>query len=888
MYCDKMFFDLNIESGELNMKKFLSCFSRSFVFLLALGIVTSLLTVGRTALAEEITADRGVLEYLTALNVIGEYRNDNEWYNDYILRGEVAKLGCGMLNAAEIAEGSEYEKIFADVEAGSLNAQYINYISRIGLACGSGGMFYPKDKITYSEFVKIIMGVLGYMPEAEANGGYPMGYISIARRVGILDRDFVQDEYITRKSAYQMAVKAMEIDIMNYTGETSDAGNFQVVKGDNLLKCYHDIRTEEGVVTANRHTSLFSTDGVGENYIRLEDRKYRTIVSNADMFLGYAVKAYINSDDTIIYLSEDNNDTISVLASNISDATTKSRFVYYPTEDDAKTSNCAIDENASVIYNERYVAKAYTNLITDGDLMPRTGNVVLVDNNGDRKYDVVFISAYDTFVVNSATEEGMKIHIKNSDASIDCSGDEIYITDKFGNPLSLASLGEWNILAVAESRDKKSVSIIVLDNSVTGTLTEIGKDYLKIDGAEYKISKSFDYDAYKTEVGKRAVFYFDIENAVAAINYTNSSEFYGYLIKAQLTGVFNDSLLLKVFTENNDIKVYTCTKNITYNKYSDNMKLTPADMYKAIAEKGGSQLIKYVLNDNGELKELQLTTQGGDKEAFSLDFKGDSAHYVVGMINYKYFIPDTVKIFSVPEDKTDEDSYFIAAKKSLTGDKRYDNVELYDIDENNFVGAVVMNLGDAVDSGERGLIVDEIYTGIDEDDQPCTMLAGYYNGQYTTLAFAEDNIETLSEGVWGYDGVKSSELKCGDVIQVTKNAVGEINKFRLIFRPDPDVGYMYKNGTENTNVSKESFKHTSVIAAYSKVARKSTKSIIYDSENEKVINIQSPKTVPIVYVYDAKARTPLRVGQSNDIEAGDNILVLYNWSTVREIVIYRY
>lgn len=715
------------------MKRFLSYFSRGLIFLLALRTVASLVPVDRKVLAEEITADKTVLEYLTVVNVIDGYQNDNEWYNDYILRGEVAKLGCGMLNAAMIAENSEYEKTFTDVEAGSLNAQYINYVNRIGLVCGNGGSFYPKDKITYSELVKIIMGVLGYKPEAEAEGGYPVGYISLARRVGILDKNFAQDEYVTRKSAYQMAAKAMEADIMNYVGGTLESSNFQVMKGDNLLNRCHSISIEKGIVTANRHTSLFSADGAGENYISLEEEKYRTTVSNADMFLGYAVKAYINSDDTIVYLSEDNNDTISVLARNISDATTKSRLVYYRTEESPKTSASVIAENASVIYNERYVAKAYTNLITDSDLKPQTGNVVLVDNNGDREYDVVFVSTYDTFIVDNATEEGMRIHVKNSDTSIDCSGDEIYITDKVGNPISLVSLIEWNVIAVAESKDKKLTSITVLDNSVTGTLTEIGKDFLKIDGTEYKISKSFDHGAYKIELGKRAVFYLDIENAVAAINYPNSSEFYGYLMKAQLTGAFDDTLLLKVFTENNDIKVYTCTKNITYNKYSDNLNLTPADMYKAIAERGENRLMKYVLNDSGELSELQLAAQGGNKDAFSLDYKEDSAHYVVGMINYKYFIPDTVKIFSVPEDKNDEDSYFIAAKKSLTGDKRYDNVELYDIDENNFVGAVVMSLGDTVDSGERGFVVDEIYTGIGEDSQPRTLLAGYYNGQYTTL-----------------------------------------------------------------------------------------------------------------------------------------------------------
>lgn len=870
------------------MKKFSPYFRRVFILLFALSIGAFSLPVSRKAVAEEIPADKAVLEYLMAVNVIDGYQNDNEWYNDYILRGEAAKLGCGMLNASKAADNLEYERIFTDVEPGSLNAQYINYVNQIGLVCGSAGRFYPKDKITYSEFVKVIMGILGYKPEAEAVGGYPIGYISLARRVGILDKNFMQDEYVTRKSAYQMAARAMEADAMNYAGGTWDSSHFQVSEGDNLLARYHNISIEKGIVTANRHTSLFSAEGAGEGCIRLEEKSYRTTVPNADMFLGYAVKAYINSDDTIIYLSEDGNDTMSVLSRNISDATTKSQLVYYRTEEAARTSKCIIDENASVIYNEKYVAKAYTNLISDSDFRPQTGNVILVDHNGDRKYDVVFVSAYDTYIVDSATEAGMKIHVKGSDIPIDCSGDETYITDKDGVPVSLAALSEWNAIAVAESKDNKLVSIIVLNRSITGTLTELGEDSLKIDGVEYKISKSFDYGVYKAELGKRAVFYLDIENAVAAINDQNSSELYGYLMKAQLTGAFDDTLLLKVFTENNDIKVYTCTKDITYNRYSDNLKLKPADMYRVIAEKGVNGLIKYALNDSGELRELQLPVQGGAKDAFSLDYAEDSAHYVVGLINYKYFIPDTVKIFSIPEDKSDEGSYFIAAKKSLTGDKRYDKVALYDVDENNFAGAVVMNLGDAVDSGERGFIVDEVHTGVGEGGQLRTLLVGYYNGQYTTLAFAEDGIETLSEGVWGYDGVKGSELKCGDVIQVTKNALGEIKKFRLLFRPDPNVGYMYKNGTENTDISKESFKHTAVIAAYSRVVRKSTKSVIYDPENEKVLNMQNPKTVPVVYVYDAKERKPLRVGHSNDIEVGDMILVLYNWSTAREIFIYRY
>lgn len=843
------------------------------------------------AQATEIQGDIGNIEYLSAFGVIEKWQNDDEWYNDNLLRGEMAQLACGMLNMTGVANGMETEQIFDDVEKNSLYVSYVNYLSRAEIISGNGESFYPKNTITYMEMAKIIAGVLGYKVEAEARGGYPHGYLEVIQKLRLFSGVSDFNSIVTRSQAYAIIAETMEVNIMSYIGRSEESGNYAVIEGENLLSAYHNINIHQGIVTGNQYTSLYAKDGMGEGRIRIDDKIYKTSVDNSNMFLGYSVKGYVDKENNIVFIKEEEeNNHISVIGDNISPETNKTEFVYYKDENAEKTNRVRLDSNASVIYNERYCGKLYTEVITREDMMPKSGNVYLLDNNDDNTYDVIFISSYEIYVADSVSQINKKIRTKYTEKEIDCDVDDLVLKDVNGSTVEISQIVEWNILAVAYTKDQKLLQIIVLNNTVDGEISQINEEFVVIGDTKYKISEYFPEET-DLILGKRGRFCFDIENKLAAVDYSTGSDVYGYLISASLDGTFESTLHIKLFSESGEVKTFECDKKITYNKNSDNIKDTPEKMYERLLNGGTvkNQLIKYSINDEKKIVSIELASQTPSYDCFSLGFEQSDAFYIVGKINYKYFMPDSVKIFSIPEDKTAEDDYLMITKKGITGDKEY-NIQLYDIDKNNFVGAAILNVGnsEAVNAGDYSLTVKEAMETVNKDGENVKVICGYTKGEYVELEVVDDTVETISGGVWGYDGTKISDLVCGDVIQVSKNAYGKISKFRVLFRPDSTEKYILKNGIINTNSSQELITHTLLAVNYAQVSRRTAKAVIHDKDNEKVLNTIGLAVNPVVYIYDAKAGDKLVVGTMDDIEAGDWLLVLYNWSTAREYIVYRY
>ncbi len=59
-------------------------------------------------------------------------------------------------------------------------------LARRVIYSGNGdGTFSPNNHVTNQQLVKIFVTILGGAPMAEGMGGYPQGYISAARKLGI-------------------------------------------------------------------------------------------------------------------------------------------------------------------------------------------------------------------------------------------------------------------------------------------------------------------------------------------------------------------------------------------------------------------------------------------------------------------------------------------------------------------------------------------------------------------------------------------------------------------------------------------------------------------------------------------------------------------------------
>ena len=109
---------------------------------------------------------------------------------DEITRAEFAAVLCRAMGCENETENDDLKQknYFSDVPAEHWAAGYVNFAYENGAISGfPDGNFYPEQKVTNEQVIKMLIGAWGYGDEAEKNGGYPNGYMKVAKEHGVLD-----------------------------------------------------------------------------------------------------------------------------------------------------------------------------------------------------------------------------------------------------------------------------------------------------------------------------------------------------------------------------------------------------------------------------------------------------------------------------------------------------------------------------------------------------------------------------------------------------------------------------------------------------------------------------------------------------------------------------
>lgn len=150
-----------------------------------------------------------------------------------ITRAEAIKMICVAGNIEpEIPVGQTC--VFEDVSEEHWAYEYICAAQSQGIICGDGkGNFYPEDKITNEEIIKILVCLLGYGVRAEESGGYPAGYTREAARLGIT-QGLLLDVYFPaiRNDVGIMVYHCLDIPVM----ELVEDGEAVILDGKNVMK----------------------------------------------------------------------------------------------------------------------------------------------------------------------------------------------------------------------------------------------------------------------------------------------------------------------------------------------------------------------------------------------------------------------------------------------------------------------------------------------------------------------------------------------------------------------------------------------------------------------------------------------------------------------------
>ena len=704
-----------------------------------------------------------------------------------VTRGDFINAAVRLYNLGELASGNT---IFSDVSDNDERKGAISFAADRKIISGFGdGSFRPDDILQKEQAAKILMSLLGYDVYAQAYGGYPGGYLTVATMQGLFKGVTVGDyKECTWDTAAKMLYNALFIDIVETQNDK------QVSKeGNNPLTAWLKIYEAEGMLSENSIT-------LSKDSVKIEDKIYTDTTNSADQMLGFPVLAYYKlnmaDDKEIIFVNRKFHTEYIIAAEDINPATTDKNIVY---EDVTKSESVAVDSNPFFVKNFEKQE------ITSEKLKPKTGYMVAADTDGNGSVDVISVFETETYVVDDINKtsyvikdlysnEPLKLELDNKNIDISISG--------YGGAKSFSDIKENDVLTVCKS--DKYIDIYVSTVKIKGEVSEKTDNEIKIGDKYYKMLSTAKSAISDAELGKVATLYIDKNGFVAGVRASNlSSKEYGFLIALAPEG---DSRLkapaaeIRLFKMDGEIETFITAEEVTVN----GSLTAPADgkwdgeKITALFTDGGkvvNQLISYGVDENNQIFKIDTAVDntlnvGTEENKFSLDFdypaKNDANTTLTslvyndvggGSLSHQVGLSGT-KVLSVPKLSGEEQMIdrereirFVEHNVEYLG-KRLANFKAYDMDE-SLNAAVLVVESDTSSSGgdipaQPFVIVDKVVETIGADGLDENVMYAWSEGKYEKYYFHEEL------------PAEDKNLQRGDVIRIVKGA-GKIKKITKIF-----------------------------------------------------------------------------------------------------------
>ena len=769
------------------------------------------------------------------------------------------------------------------------NTQYAGEILQAyssGIMVGeSDTMFNPEGAVTGLQFGIILSRVLGYEPVAQTFGGYPQGYIKLISDLELLDGISINlNEPIKRSDAAVMIYNALDINLMEHAFPGS--GDSLVVSDDEtILSKYLGLVKGEAMIKANSCTNLERDLDLGEGQILLGDIIVDEGVTNASEYIGYYVTYYLDEEtETLKYLTpKKNKNEIKIInAENLAleavDAEIQNLYYY----ENNRIKRHSLDKNFDVLYNG-----CVWDDFKASDFNIKNGQIKLLDNNSDRKFDLVFIEEYEDLIITGVdkvaeviyAEEGKKIEYQNAE--------KIDIYDKNGVIVNINTLTKDTVLSAYVSKEGNYVraytSIDFIEGVVSNrTISDDDKKIIKIDNDYYTASISDDaFNAVR--IGNSVKLVLNAFGYVVKVETVSAGDFhYGYIFKARKNVDDETQGIIKLmdattgkyetlqFAEK--VSVNGKRRNDANEKYNFDL------IFDEFLSRNGEvtpKLIRFELNDEGKI--YKLYTDAGtenifDKECLVKAYSGNILYWQSGStwrLGSSYRLGgDTITMFLPPADENGEyNPDFVRFSSTIYHNHNY-NVEIYDVDE-NYIPRIVVFKNDSTSLGDtRFNVLVEGFSETVYDDEPYRAIKGWQNGKEIKLI--------VSENV-SLDGITP-----GMVIEVNKNGYGLVTGITKVF--DLETGRAI-NRPVNSGAMMDFY-----LYFYGTVCNKGTDSLMIDYADGNptdVVTVQFGQGN--VYMYDKSAgRNKISVASEKDaIEGVSKVLVRFSDGVTRDIFIVK-
>ncbi|MBO5059343.1 MAG: S-layer homology domain-containing protein [Clostridia bacterium] len=743
--------------------------------------------------------------------------------------------------------------------------------------------------ITVDEAVEILVKSIGYSPFVSAGE-----FNKKAGEIGLLkgipqpgNTDLKADVAMT---LLENATECAPVVVSNL----SAANNTMTVLGDTtMLEHARDTYKYTGVVTGNRLTTIYSPEGVKEGYIEIDNTRYVCDNEQYGDYLGHRVTYYVREaeDDTVKYVTlRDENDSVVIESEDFLDISDDFGAISYSKNQTRRTMK--INASPRVFYNGRFYGE-YTAADFDMD----RGTIEIVEGKGNDDTDMIFITSYETFVVDRVSNKKTAIFNKYSHSGasekIDVE-DALYDITKNGEEITVAELSEWDVLSVAATKNgvEPYYKIYVCDTKESAKTETYSNEDRTVEsiGYIYDIAGSY-YDSWAQgkgigtvlEYGEYQIYYLDAFGRVAVVakDLTVVSDAYAYVIKVWEDD--EETFSMRYYdVGSEEIITLPLAEDVKINdKKCKNAGMVRSSALFDADARYTKQLIKYTISKSKEIAEIETATAVTDPDPTIFTKKSVSKSYTYenASFSHEMFLNSDAKVLCVPASGDNIDDYYVVDRSLLSTDKASQmstNVTAYDFDEFLRSSMVVISYDaegslDLSDSLEI-LVVDSVTEGLTEDDEVMTKIKGSI-GNYEAMEFFVEGKGVLPDA------------KKGDALYVRFNSKGRITHADTIFSLSDllSSGNIYQNAKLVLQSEKNS--KTQLYTGW-------LKDIDLNAGNgENIIVLDSETVIPVklngnsskVIVYDAETEKTT-VEDINALEKDDLIIVRLRYSTVKAIV----
>ncbi len=654
--------------------------------------------------------------------------------NEVVNRIDFAALVGKIMGVNPTLVGSD--SYYIDVDGGHWASYTLNTLVDRGiLHVGDDKLFHPYDTISLNEAVKMLIGVLGYGDYAYYRGGYPLGHITVASELNLLNGVKAGgDTPITNAMMTILLYNAMHTKVLEVVGVGTQS-TLSNENADIMMKRYLNIDYVEGVLNGTEGFTLTEKKvKTGESLIGdvlIENGDIKTIDK-----LGHSVRAYYYTEDNdednkMLRFMTDTRMTEEVIVVDEDIVSYANGTLTYRDETGRKTT-ATLASNMTVMRNGEVVSGNITDAFNVSN-----GQIKLVSNSKSSDIDVAIIEDYRTVVVNTANTETMVITDDIEKNYIDLSTkacEQVSVFAADGDKKNFASIQAKSVIDVAYSA--KHTIIYTNSHSVTGTVNAIdtGARELDIDGSLYQYSDTL-FDVYACKLGAKGLFKINKRGKVVCMLDPALSDQTGYVMETGVKSSMDTNVQIKLLTAEGTFKIFNISSKakIDGQKASDIKNLPDAVskligkpiLYRATADDEITYIDSPTKNEPLEDENTLQYTQSTDQETLVQRWNPEQSKFgKTGLVS-----SDAV-VFRVPADITDTDerSYSITTKALFQANTGY-TTDLYKVGKTSYNNIVVLRISsyDLIDVTPY-VWVKSVSKAVDADGEPVVRITAYKQG----------------------------------------------------------------------------------------------------------------------------------------------------------------